>query len=382
MVILINTASTFKGGGVQVAKSIIEECKQFNDNVYHVVLGMTLSKLISKDSFPSNFHFYEIGFRPGSRVLSLKSHNDFFIDLERKIKPDVVFTTTGPAYWRPNSPHLVGYNLPHYVYRESPYFGTLSFFKRVRWDVKGLLIKYFLKRDSDAFVVQTDDVNNRLQRLIGCKRVFTVSNTISRHYTNPRQIDPRLPVKSPKEFRLLTLSAWYPHKNFGVIKKILDICPEQTKERIKFVLTLPDEVFKNNFPEKYRKNVLNLGVLAPEDGAGAYSECDCMFLPTLLECFSASYAEAMVLGKPILTSDMGFAKTVCHDAALYANPMDPQDILDKITLLMNDKEIVKTIVEKGKQQLQNFGTAKQRAEKYLSLCKMLVESAQPTKNLK
>ena len=28
MRLLINTASTFKGGGVQVAKSFIEECKE------------------------------------------------------------------------------------------------------------------------------------------------------------------------------------------------------------------------------------------------------------------------------------------------------------------------------------------------------------------
>ena len=32
-----------------------------------------------------------------------------------------------------------------------------------------------------------------------------------------------------------------------------------------------------------------------------YEQCDFMFLPTLLECFSASYAEAMKMRRPILT---------------------------------------------------------------------------------
>ena len=57
MKLLINTASTFKGGGVQVAKSFIEECKDIREHEYYVVLGENISKSINKDSFPKNFTF-------------------------------------------------------------------------------------------------------------------------------------------------------------------------------------------------------------------------------------------------------------------------------------------------------------------------------------
>ena len=98
-----------------------------------------------------------------------------------------------------------------------------------------------------------------------------------------------------------------------------------------------------------------------------------MFLPTLLECFSASYAEAMVMEKPIITSDMGFAHCVCKDAAIYFNPVDAQDIANKLTKLIDDKNLQISLVQKGKAQLSQFGSSDDRATAILNLCKMLVK---------
>ena len=98
-----------------------------------------------------------------------------------------------------------------------------------------------------------------------------------------------------------------------------------------------------------------------------------MFLPTLLECFSASYAEAMVMKKPILTSDLGFAHTVCKDAAVYFDPDDAHDVADKIVKLMNSPEQQAELVSKGTEQLSQFGSAQQRAIKILELCKEITK---------
>ena len=67
-----------------------------------------------------------------------------------------------------------------------------------------------------------------------------------------------------------------------------------------------------------------------------YNQADAMFLPTLLETFSASYPEAMKMERPILTSDLDFAKDICGDAALYFNPLDSYDIANKIKTI-NDR---------------------------------------------
>jgi len=371
MKLLINTASTFKGGGVQVAKSFLEECRNFPEHNFYVVLGEMLSKLIEKDQFPDNFLFYSIGYRPATRVFSFKNRDQFFRELEEKLQPDVVFTTSGPSYWRPNAPHLSGYNLPHYIYRDSPYFRKIPFYKRLKWDLKGKLIKHFLLQDTDAYVVQTDDVNRRLKRWLNREAVYTVTNTCSAAYKNPQWVENKLPERTDSEFRFLTLSAWYPHKNMDIIPDVVQNLSESIRKNVKFVLTLPENDFREYFPEKLQRSIVNIGPVSPDEGPSVYRECDAIFLPTLLECFSANYAEAMAMGKPILTTDMGFARSICNKSASYFKPLDAKDAAGKIERLIQDEVFRSHLVEAGKSQLKTFDTPKERAEKYLSICEML-----------
>ena len=374
MKLLINTATTNKGGGVQVAKSFIEECKELSEHEYFVVLGKNISKSINKDSFPKNFTFYETPFRPATKVFSWSSHNFFLKIIEKECKPDVVFTTTGPSYWRPKVKHVMGYNLPHYIYSDSPYFQIIPLKRKLWWKSMKIYAKYILKRDADALVVQTDDVNERVKFFLSKKSVFTVSNTISEHYLSPKKVVKKLLAKLKNQFRFLTLSAWYPHKNLSIIPKVLDILIEKGHTNIVFVVTLPkiDEA-KLHLADKYKGQLLNIGPVKVEEGASLYQECDAMFLPTLLECFSASYAEAMQLKKPIITSDMGFAHTVCKDAALYVNPMDADDIALKIIALSTSHELQQDLVTRGVKRLEVFGSSHDRAKRYLEICEAMVK---------
>lgn len=373
MKILINTATTYKGGGVQVANSFLEECKNITEHEYIVILGETLSKYIKQEEFPSNFTFYEIGYRPATRVFSLKSRTKLFRDVEEKHQPDVVFTTTGPSYWRSKAPHLVGYNLPHYIYPESSFFKTYSYKNKIRWFFKALIIKFFFWKDSDAYVTQTDDVRDRVKKLLKTNKVYTVTNTCNPIYYGNYHSVKKLPEEnSKKEFRLLLLSAYYKHKNFMIIPKVIEELRRKNVHNIKFVLTIPDDKINEYFTEEQQNYIYSLGRIPMNECPALYQECDAMFLPTLLECFSASYPEAMAMDKPILTSDLGFAHSVCADAALYFNPSDEVDITDKILELKNNEELCNSLIKKGKERLKYFDTAKERAEKYIYYCEQLV----------
>lgn len=369
MKLLINTASTHKGGGVQVAKSLIEEFDNYPEHEYHIVLGVMLREVIEIKSFSKNFHFYNVGYRPASSISTFRKSQKFLSELEQKINPDVIITTSGPAYWKAKKPHIIGYNLPHYIYSDSPFFKIISTTEKLKWRLKGLLINYFFKRDADVLVVQTEDIKNRLLNKWPDKKVIVASNTFSSLYIVPKNELLKLPVKKKGEFRLLSLSAWYKHKNLSVIIKLIDLMPPTLLSRIRFVLTLPQSDFDIHFPKVYHDFIINVGPVVPADGPSLYSECDAMFLPTLLECFSASYAEAMTMRKPILTSDLGFAHTVCEDAALYFNPTQPQSIIDAITLLISNDELQDTLIANGVRRLNYFGTAHQRAAQYLDICK-------------
>lgn len=372
MILLINTASTYKGGGVQNAKSFIEECRHIQGNEYHIIYGPSLADKINIMDFPDNFHFYKIEYRPATRILSLNLRDSFFKEIEQKVKPDVVFTTSGPAYWKPNAPHLVGYNLAHYIYPESPFFKKISFKKKLKWKLKGLVIKYYFKRDSEHFVVQTEDINMRLSRWLNTDKVYTVSNTCNKYYYNPKIFPAKLPRRKEDEFRLLLFSAYYYHKNFEIIPRIIDELPENYRDKIKFVLTLEKDVYKRVFAPEYYKSIYNVGPVKIEEGPSLYKECDAMFLPTLLECFSASYPEAMIMEKPIITTDLGFARSICGEAALYFSPLEPKDAAAKIVTVVSDPGIRQSLINNGRERLKLFLRPDERAREYLRICQSIL----------
>ena len=203
--------------------------------------------------------------------------------------------------------------------------------------------------------------------------IYTISNTYNNAYDLQKEYPNKLPSRTEGEIRLLTISAHYKHKNFEIIPKTIEVLKSRGVTNVKFVVTLPKEQFKEAFGDNPSSNIINVGFVPTLEGASLYKECDFMFLPTLLECFSASYAEAMVMKKPILTSDLGFAHTVCKDAAVYFDPDDAYDVADKIIRLINSPEQQAELVSMGTEQLSQFGSAQQRAIKILELCKEITK---------
>ena len=99
-----------------------------------------------------------------------------------------------------------------------------------------------------------------------------------------------------------------------------------------------------------------------------------MFMPTLLECFSATYPESMRMSVPILTSDMPFATDVCGDAALYFDPLSPKSIGDAIHSLASSEALRAELAEKGQLRLSTLETSLTRAQKYIDILETSYEA--------
>ena len=163
-------------------------------------------------------------------------------------------------------------------------------------------------------------------------------------------------------FKLLTLSAFYPNKNLEIINDVIDYIPEEID--LKFYLTLPDNIFKAKFIKSDK--IVNLGVQHIKDCPQLLYSCDVMFLPTLLETFSSSYPEAMVMNKPILTSNYSFAEAFIGDAAEYFNPLSAEDIAKKIINIIGNVKRLNELADLGR-KVTDFPSSQDRAIKYLSI---------------
>ena len=370
MRLLIDTSKLRFGGAVQVAMSFIHECRRFGEHEYHVVLGPGVGAFLNPGEFPANFHFHHKAFGV-VRMRALPRVRREMAAIEEQIRPDCVVTTSGPPFWRSRAPHVVGFNRPLFIYPESPYLQRLPAAKKARLLAQRWLHARSFRRDADAIIVQTDDVNERVRRLLGTDRVHTVTNTHSAVYDDPPDRPDRLPMKAQGVFRFVTVTNYYPHKNLELIPEVLRALPGHLLSRVEFVLTLTEDEFRSRISPEIPHQVRLIGPVPPADCPALYRECDAMFLPTLAECFSASYPEAMKMGKPIVTSDLGFARSICGNGALYFTPRDARSAAEQIGSLIDDAARQRSLREQGRKRLFAFDSPVQRAEKILSICETL-----------
>lgn len=378
---LIINASTLSGSGVtQVATSFLEECKSFGDHHYLVFMSKTVAAQLDPSKYLSNFRFHTVNYHP---ISGLKGREEVkkMKKLEAEFAPDAFFSVFGPSWWKPSCPHLMGYAYPHYVYPESPLFGKLSFKEKLDVWLKKKIHIYFLNRDASYFVSETDDVSKRLKKLMPSAKnnFYTVGNTFNsffRDFVEEKNHKEKnlLPAKSEYEFRFLSLCTFHKHKNLEILNEVIPILNKNDSgKNIKFVLTLDDENFENRFSAEAKRSLINVGRQPVQKCAQLYEESDSLFLPTLLECFSANYPEAMFMKKPIVTSDLTFATSVCGDAAIYFDPTNAKDISEKLLQIYHDQKLREDLILKGTEQLDNFPDAKERARQYLSICESIAK---------
>jgi glycosyltransferase involved in cell wall biosynthesis len=85
-----------------------------------------------------------------------------------------------------------------------------------------------------------------------------------------------------------------------------------------------------------------------------YANAACFIYPSLYEGFGLPPLEAMSSGCPVIAACAGSLPEVCGDAALYCNPRSPQDIADKIKMMMGDEALRKELRSRGFSRIKNF----------------------------
>jgi glycosyltransferase involved in cell wall biosynthesis len=115
--------------------------------------------------------------------------------------------------------------------------------------------------------------------------------------------------------------------------------------------------------------IVNLGIIHPNQCVNLYNSCDIVFVPSLLEIFTAVYPEAMASGKPIVTNNLSFAKSICGDAALYYDYSSAEDASLKIIELIENNNLRLNLINNGLKRLSFFDTSESRFSKILQTLK-------------
>ncbi len=365
MNILVNASNLTKGGGIQVGDAFIRELRDHPEHRYLVVCSREVANSLGdlKD-FP-DFIRIEVAPAPGM-VQRIRRRNALLERLTREFAADAVFTVFGPSYWRPPVPHLCGFAYGCHLYYDSPFYRLIPWWSFLRFKVRRMVLFPMFRRDSDVFCVESADAAQRMRRSFPGKRIEVVSNTYNPVFDAPTEWrEFKLPEFSGTT--MLTVSAAYPHKNLSIIKPTAKYLLHKYPDfKFRFVVTLPPDFFgfgAGNCPDW----LLAIGKVDIRECPSLYKQSDIMFLPTLMDIFSANYPEAMRMKVPVATSALGFARGLCGDAAEYFDPLSPESIGETIYRLANDPGRRAELVASGKKRLGSFKNSSERAAAYLRI---------------
>ena len=160
---------------------------------------------------------------------------------------------------------------------------------------------------------------------------------------------------------LLYVGNAYPHKNLDFLitsfKKVYE-----KKNNLRLVLVGKEDYFYKNIKQLVEEEFSNIqdkpvifSGYVPDDKLEIFYKKALVYVfPSLYEGFGLPPLEAMAKGCPVLSSNVSSMPEILADAALYFNPRDEQDFLNKLDLILKDRDLREKLVKVGEIRCQKF----------------------------
>jgi glycosyltransferase involved in cell wall biosynthesis len=367
MNILINASNLSGGGGAQVADSLCRYLKDYPKHSFIAVLSKALDGTAQCIENYPNVKVVMYNYPPKDWHSFFTQRNKFLDGLVEDFSIECVLTVFGPMKWRPKCPHVCGFALSQVVIPESPFYKRMSFAQRVKSRIQAKLWAFIFWRSAKYFYTENELITKRLQKLFWNREVHTITNNYNQVFKHPENWK-RKELPSYDGVQLLSVTSSGCHKNLPIALDVAKILKDAHPDfKFRFVFTI-DSIEFPAIPDELKDCFLFTGKVSISECPSLYDQCDFEFQSTLLECFTATYPEAMVMQMPIITTDLEFARGICGEAALYYNPTSAQSAADAIYKLSTDKELQRVLIGKGVEQLTKFDSNEQRVNKILTLC--------------
>lgn len=103
-----------------------------------------------------------------------------------------------------------------------------------------------------------------------------------------------------------------------------------------------------------------------------YSSAEVLLYCSLYEGFGLPILDAFACGLPVVTSNVSSMPEVGGDAALYVDPFDPEDIKEKLNMVMVNKKLREDMIKTGLTRVKQFSW-KKAAQETLQVYRKLTE---------
>ncbi|MDP5158292.1 MAG: glycosyltransferase [Flaviramulus sp.] len=331
--IVIAAVNFFEGGPL----SILNDCLQYLNNSdftrqYHFIALVHKKELFSKKEY-KNIQLVEY---PKSRTSYLyrlyyeyfhfksvaKKYDVFFWLSLHDITPNV--GNTNQAVYCHNPSPFNKLNIKDISIQPTQFFFTLFY-------------KYLYKKNikkNKFVIVQQLWIKHRFQEMFNLKGNSIITAIpqipkIDNIYLEKNQ-QKTTTASSKKVFFFPTFPR--PFKNIEVICEAVKLINKEKNNDIEIIITIDGS--ENNYSKsivtKYQhlKNINFIGLIQREEVYNYYAECDVLIFPSKLETWGLPISEYKQFQKPMLVSDLAYAKETVgsYDLVRFFNPDDAKQL--------------------------------------------------------
>jgi glycosyltransferase involved in cell wall biosynthesis len=198
------------------------------------------------------------------------------------------------------------------------------------------------------------------------KKKTSVIYLSGNHIKKNKSFDKNINLKKKSYF--LFVGSRDNYKNFNLIVNVFNQCNFFNHYKL---VCFGGE----NFSEDEKKKFKNLDQFVNCQGNDSllrflYENAIAHIVPSFYEGFGITVLEAMELGCPVISSNTSSLKEVGGSACLYFNPKSSTDLIKKINLLIKNKKIYQSLIDRGYRHCARF-TWKKCAQKTYQLYKKL-----------
>ena len=169
----------------------------------------------------------------------------------------------------------------------------------------------------------------------------------------------------------------HPRKNLLNLLKAFSLFKKWQKSNMKLLVAgrmawQYEDLLEKIKTYKYRDDLVLLGALEEEQLTKITASAYALVYPSFFEGFGMPILEAMQSGVPVIASNTSSMPEVGADAALYADPNDPDAIAQQMLLLYKDEKLRNFQIELGLERANKFSwdhTANLLWEKIIAITK-------------
>lgn len=184
----------------------------------------------------------------------------------------------------------------------------------------------------------------------------------------------KLKYNLPKKF-ILSIGTIEERKNVFLLVKALKLLPNDTR----LVIIGKDTNYAKKIKQYVSRTQLSGRVLFIPNASFAdlpaiYQLAEIFVYPSRYEGFGIPVLEALVSGIPVVAATGSCLEEAGGPDSLYVDPDDETDLAEKLRLLLTNKELQKSMVEKGKIYAQKF-EGKKLANQLMTIYQNVVSHA-------